>query len=218
MVASYSGDVHDELREHGVEIRALKRRIESFSSGNNIRADAISGVIPATNSPVNWWYNGNLLGAGLKADLIEGSGVWISGTFVAGRAYYRIGAYAMPAPTSTSGVSFEANGSPLCFGAAIDLQQEWGIWISGSCVGGVATYDIGAYYQGGGGGASGTVHFYENAGLFCSALQVDLVDGYGVWISGTCVEAGSKAHYEIGVYPSAGGGDDMLALAYAVAF
>lgn len=218
MVMGQSGAVWDTLRDYEIELRALKRRVEAFSAGDSIRADAISGIIPAANAPVYWWYNGNLLGAGTKADFLEGAGVWISGTFVAGRAYYLIGAYAMPAPTSTSGVDFAANGAPLCFGAATDLQEEWGVWISGSCSAGEATYHIGAYYQGGGGGASGTVAFFENEELFCECLQLDLVDGYGVWISGACVESGSKARYEIGTYPGAGGGDDALALAYAVAF
>lgn len=212
------GNVHAHLGDIDIEIRALKKRMESFSSGDTIRADAISGIIPAANAPVYWWYNGNLLGAGTKADLIEGTGVWISGTFVLGRAYYTIGAYATGGVGGMSGVDFELNGVAFCFGARVDFEEEWGVWISGSCVGGVATYKVGAYSQGGGGGVSGTVAFHENGDPFCDALAVDFVEGAGVWISGTCVDGGSKAHIEVGAYGGAGGGDDTLALAYAVAF
>jgi hypothetical protein len=273
MVMGQAGDVWETLRDYGVEIRALKKRMEAVTSGDTIRADTISGVIPAANIPVYWWYNGNLLGAGVKADLIAGAGVWISGTFVAGRAYYYIGAYATGGggasgtvawyesggllgealevdfepgnciwisgslvagrPTyeigfypscaggpggGISGVDFAVNGDPLCFGAGIDLQEEWGVWISGSCAGGEATYKIGAYSQGGGGGASGTVAFYVDDVLFCSALEAELAAGTGIWISGTCESGGSHARFEIGAYPSAAGGDDILALTYAVAF
>ena len=262
-----SGAVWDLLRDYGIEIRALKRRVEAVTAGDSVRADAITGVIPAANAPVYWWYNGNLLGAGTKVDLRQHSRVWISGSFIADRAYYDIGTYPdLPSISGVdwnandslvgwgrsvdfhagtlmwisgafvggeavitigsyggsgggmSGVDFAANGDPLCFGGAIDLQEEWGIWVSGTCVAGEATFKIGAYYQGGGGGASGTVAFYENDGLFCECLELDMEEGYGVWISGTCEDGGAKARYKVGVYPSAGAGDDILALTYAVAF
>lgn len=216
-MVSPAGNVQDHLGEIDIEIRALKRRVEAFSSGDTVRADAISGVIPAANAPTTWFWNGNLLGNGSKADFIEAAGVWISGTFVAGRAYYSIGAYAAGGGGGMSGTYFDANGVPLCFGDQIDLQQEWGVWISGSCAGGHATYRVGAYYQGGGGGASGTVAFYDDNNLFCEALAVDLEEAAGIWISGTCVDGGSKARYKIGAAGAAGGGDDILALAYAVA-
>jgi len=78
MVMGSSGAVWDELREYGIELRALKRRVEAFSAGDNIRADAISGVIPAANAPTTWFYNGNLLGTGTRGDFIAGAGMWIN--------------------------------------------------------------------------------------------------------------------------------------------
>lgn len=207
--------VHDVLRDHGVQLRALHKRMEAITAGDQVRADAIIGVIPAANAATSWFVNGNLLGNGTKADFLARAGVWISGTFVAGRAYYEIGAYSYP---FISGVNWQVNDNWVGWGHLVDYRAGTYVWISGTMVGGRAIIEIGGYYQGGGGGASGTVGFYENGGLFCDALQLDLVEGYGVWISGTCVEAGGKAHYEIGTYPGSSGGDDTLALAYAVAF
>ncbi|MCJ7527436.1 MAG: hypothetical protein MUO37_04895 [Methyloceanibacter sp.] len=247
-----AGDIQDHLVEIDIEIRALKRRVEAFSAGDAIRADAISGIIPAANVPVYWWYNGNLLGAGRKVDLIAGAGVWISGTFVVDRAYYTIGAYSMGGGASgtvnwydegeligaalevdfeagnciwisgslvagrptyeigvypgcaggpgggMSGVDFAVNGDPMCFGAGLDLQEDIGIWISGSCAGAEATYKIGAYAEAAPTSISGVDWSAKDAWLgFGNA--VDFEEGAGVWISGSFVAG--EAVYEVGVYP-----------------
>lgn len=123
-------------------------------------------------------------------------------------------------PQYISGVDFFKNGGPLCWGDGLDLVEGVGVWISGGCVLGVASYEIGAYCAppcGGGGGVSGTVSWYLGDMWFCDAVEAELEPGSGIWISGTC-EGGDHAKFQIGAYASAGAGDDILALGYAVAF
>lgn len=249
--------VHETLEDHARQIRALRKRVDSFATGDQINATSITGIIPAANAPVYWWYNGNLLGAGSKADLIAGTGVWISGSFVTGRAYYTIGAYSMGGGASgtvnwydegvlvgaalevdfeggnciwisgslvtgrptyeigvypgcaggpgggLSGVDFAANGDPMCFGAGLDLQEDIGIWISGACASGEASYKIGAYAEAAPTSISG-VDWSANDAWLGFGNAVDFDEGVGVWISGSFV-AGEMI-YEIGAYAQASSG------------
>ena len=65
------GLILERLQDHDVTLRDLKRRVEAVTVGDSVRADAIDGIIPAANAPVNWFYNGNLLGAGTRADWVQ---------------------------------------------------------------------------------------------------------------------------------------------------
>jgi len=148
------GVIHERLQDHDITLRDLKRRVEAVMVGDSVRADAIDGIIPAANAPVNWFYNGNLLGAGTRADWIAGAGVWISGTFVAGRAYYLIGAYATGGGGTSGTVAWYVEHDHFCDALEAELAAGAGIWISGTCeAGGThAKFEIGAYASPGGAG------------------------------------------------------------------
>lgn len=146
-------DEFDRLRktttQNDREIRRLRVQMDQIAAGGSVRATSIDGVIPATNRPVAWWFNANLLGLGDELELLEGAGVWISGSFVDGRAYYHIGAYCVPpcggGDGGLSGIDFLVNDDWFCFGCALNLLEAVGIWISGTCVGDLASYQIGTY-------------------------------------------------------------------------
>ncbi len=87
------GELYEKVTQNEREIRRLRLQMDEIASGGVVRGTSIGGVIPAENRPVEWWFNANLLGLGDELELLEGSGVWISGTFAGGRAYYEIGAY-----------------------------------------------------------------------------------------------------------------------------
>lgn len=125
------------------EIRRLRLQMDKISSGGRVRPTAVVGPIPASARPVEWYFNANLLGLGDELELLEGPGVWISGSFVGGRAYYHIGAYG-GGDAGISGVDFLLDSTWFCFGQALDLVAAAGVWISGSCADGVARYEIGA--------------------------------------------------------------------------
>jgi hypothetical protein len=218
--------VASQVKQNEREIRRLRVRLDSFSAGSTLRATSFGGgVIPAANRPVEWYFNTNLLGLGDELELHEGLGVWISASFASGRAHYLIGAYCAPpcggpGGGGMSGVDFLLDSNWLCAGQALNLLEGPGVWISGTCVLGVASYILGAYCEppcGGGGGASGTVYWEANGAWFCDSLVADLQEESGVWISGECTPGG-VARYHIGATGGVGGGDDILALAYAVAF
>jgi hypothetical protein len=202
MTMGQAGDVWDALREQGVEIRALKRRVEAVTAGDNIRADVIQGVIPAANAPTSWFWNGNLLGSGTKADLIAGAGVWISGIFLAGRAYYTIGAYATGGGGASGTVAWYDDG--VLIGGALEVNLRPGncLWISGQLVAGRPTYDIGLYAgcAGGGGGGISGVDWSANGALLGLGAAADLRARTGVWISGSFVAG--EAIYDVGAYPA----------------
>jgi len=192
------------LKQAEREIRRLRVRMDAIAAGSSLRATAITGVIPAANRPVEWWFNANLLGLGDELELHIGGGVWISGSFAAGRAHYVIGSYCAPPCGGGGGASgtvgWYANGGWFCNALEADLQEEAGVWISGSCGGGRPVYHVGAYPVGAGGGLSGVSIGLEGAD-FCFAGGLDFHQGAGVWISGSC--AAGQADVTVGAYPAA---------------
>lgn len=176
------------------EIRRLRLRMEQIAQGSRLRATEVIGVLPPENRPVEWWYGG-LLGLGVELELHEGDGVWITGTFAAGRAHYYIGAYAVGGGVSGT-VAWYANQGLLGNGLEVDLREASDVWISGTWVGNRAVYYIGTYGTVGGGGLSGT-SFNLNDGFLGFGDGLDNHEGRGVWISGSF--ASGEATYTFGV-------------------
>jgi hypothetical protein len=189
---------HADLREDsGVWISG------TFAAGTaNFKIGAYASPAPTSISGVDVLVKDGEVGFAQATDFHEGAGLWISGTFAAPEATVTIGAYpATPAPSSISGVDFDVNGADLGYGAGLDIEQDSGVWISGTMAGGRAQYKVGAYPPTAPPTSISGVDFDLNSGSLCWGHVLELDEGSGAWISGTCVAG--KAIYKVGTYPAA---------------
>jgi hypothetical protein len=179
----------------GVWISGTCAAIGSWEIGAYPAAPSGGGL-----SGVDFAANGAVLCFGAGLDLQEEAGVWISGACAGGEATIHVGAYALPAPTSISGVDFHADGGPFCWGHVLDLIPQAEVWISASCVAGEARYTMGTYPAAAPPTSVSGIAFEKDGAGFCWGNVLDLIEGAGVWISGACV--GGEAQYVFGAYAS----------------